>query len=109
MRHVCSLVWIGIACCSQFTRAGNQLTVRDDGAITGSLRCGSSEEQSIALNLGLPQIPAAKLWREGEALRGLWVTNGILYTQTTLLIGAPAASNAVLLVNVEGENLSLIH
>ena len=104
MRHVCLLVWITIACFSQIARAGDRITVRDDGSITGFLRCGISEEQTIVLNLGLPQIPAAKLWREGEALRGLWVTNGILYTQTTLLIGAPAGSNAVLLVNVEGEN-----
>jgi hypothetical protein len=95
---------VTIACCCQLAQAGDGISVRDDGSITGSIRCGASEEQPIVLSLGLPQIPAAKLWREGDALRGLWVTNGVLYKQTTLLIDASVGSNSILLVNVEGDN-----
>ena len=65
MRHVCLLVWIAIACFSQIAWADDQITVRDDGSVTGSIRSGISEEQTIVLSFGLPQIPAAKLWREG--------------------------------------------
>lgn len=93
--------------------AQDRIVVGQDGSVAGCFRCGSLEQQNSVLRLGLPPMSATKLWREGEALHGLWVTNGIRYTQTTLLGGATWGGNhndgkgssvPVLLVNIEGEN-----
>ncbi|HWI58490.1 MAG TPA: hypothetical protein VNZ22_14795, partial [Bacillota bacterium] len=67
---------------------------------------GQTKEQSLVFRFGLPRTPPAKLWREGEVLRGLWVTNGVRYTETVLLtpVNGNGRSNLVLLVNIQGEN-----
>jgi hypothetical protein len=90
---------------------GERITLGKDGSLTGGFHLGSAGRREIVLRFGLPAIPAERQWREGQALRGLWITNGVRYSQTVLLKRAAVeqappgdAPPAVLLVNIEGEN-----
>jgi hypothetical protein len=94
-----------------------------DGSVAIPLHLGDSR-QSALLRFGLPRILPTRQWREGKALRQLWVTNGIRYTETALItsflparenvrpIAGSIASDAlpppqairVFLLNVHGEN-----
>src|SRR5450759_338455 len=73
-----------LICCSQIALSDERIVVGNDGSVAGLFGCGSLEKQAMVLQFGLPQAPAARMWREGEVVRGLWITNGIRYTQTIL-------------------------
>ncbi|HYG36428.1 MAG TPA: hypothetical protein VEC99_16660 [Clostridia bacterium] len=113
MRRCCFYILAVFVGWLQLAAGAERITVGEDGSVSGRFPCGTSKNQLWVFRFGLPSIPAEKTWREGEVLRKQWSTNGIRYTQTVLL--SPIArleaetsdvtcSNAVLLVNIEGEN-----
>ena len=113
MSGYCFRILAVLICCSQIALSDERIVVGNDGSVAGLLGCGSLEKQAMVLQFSLPQAPAARMWREGAVLRGLWITNGIRYTQTILASASllkkverngDARSSAVLLVNIEGEN-----
>lgn len=61
-------------------------------------------------SFGLPRVSPTRLWSEGGVLRGLWVTNGIQYTETVFIgqltqkIDTNAAAVPVLLIEIYGSN-----
>jgi hypothetical protein len=96
------------------------IKVRWDGSVLGrfaSLREGTASVEAqtpLVFSFGLPDVPATRIWQENEVVYGLWVTNGVCYTQTVCIglasrtdhsqAAATSEDSLVLLVNVEGEN-----
>jgi hypothetical protein len=110
----CRCFWLFVLAWSlSLASAGERLLVGKDGSLSGPLPSGTNGVLPAVIQFGLPAIAPERLWREGPVLRGLWVTNGIRYTQTVFLTEVFDASDApasgrnpvpVLLVNIEGEN-----
>jgi hypothetical protein len=101
-----------IACSSPASR-GDPIMLGADGSVSGRFHWEKGEPQSIVLRIGLPDIPAARRWRENNVLRSLWATNGICYTLTVLTAGGSQTegrsggigkSLPALLINLAGEN-----
>lgn len=93
-------------------RGAERIIVGEDGSIAVWFRPGSSGPQRLAMDLGLPRLAALRRWRENQALLTEWLTNGVRYTHTALMLAPPSGADVpanrgrapVLLVNIEGEN-----
>jgi hypothetical protein len=96
---------------SCFGAAGEPFTLHANGSLSGPFAFTDATDRSLTLRFGFPAGDALSMWRDGSALRGLWVSNAVEYRQTVLLtdlkqINALTNSTAhlVLLVNIEGYN-----
>lgn len=100
---------LALPCCRPRAWSVDRILLAADGSTTVRLRSATSDRE-IVFKFGLPGTPPIRMWPENSVLRGLWVTNGLKYTQTVLIAplnlndSAPVTSNAVLLVNIHGEN-----
>ncbi len=104
-----SLLILALACFCELARGEGKVVVAPGGSTTVHLNPEGAEEE-VVFKFGLPSVPAAKMSRENRIIRGLWVTNGIRYTQTVMVreLGlhqeTPDQNTAVLLVNIHGQN-----
>lgn len=103
MRRPVSLILAIMLVAPIATVAVPKIVFHTNGGVSGELIPGPGPAQRTVFRFGLPAGPPTRTWTEGPALRRLWVTNGIHYTQTVLLRPF-SGTNLVLLVNVHGQN-----
>jgi hypothetical protein len=113
MSRLCCGTLLFIACWSQPASGDERILFGADGSVVCPLLNGCSGQPPMRFEFGLPKMPATRMWRDGEVLRAVWVTNGVVYTETAFVgfvqlnseePGAAARSSPVLLVNIRGEN-----
>lgn len=104
--------YLGVLLFARIIILGDEISVMPDGSIAACFP--NSVTSSVALNIdfGMPRFSPVKRWRDGQALKTQWSTNGVLYTQTVLISAVPpetppgqeSSATPVLLVDTEGEN-----
>lgn len=106
--RLCIVVSAILVCLA--TPGAEPIVFYEDGSVGG---CFPTVPGEAVFRFGLPAGKALKSWREGGALRRLWVKDGVQYTQTVLTTpfaagpnkGNPtAADRFVLVIQVEGVN-----
>lgn len=81
-----------------------------NGCIHATWLRGTSGSVDATFSFGLPAVPATRLWKEGRVLHGLWITNGIQYTETVFLselkrnTGTNSTSIPLLFIEIHGCN-----